>query len=112
MTSRNICQISDDNGSILYRAICSCVGNDCGHILALEYDSGVGAVILTIYADIHYTEYFCQGWWQTLLRRLRTAWSIIVHARQDELCCEYVFGGKEHIRAYIQALEEGLAKVA
>lgn len=107
--SRNICLMTDtDRLPFIYRAECDCVG-DHGTTLFLEVDED-GTLSLMLYADLDYSEYWCRGWWETLWRRIRTAWGILVHGRQDGISTEFIFAGEEGVRSYLAALEAGLAE--
>jgi len=105
--ARNICRLTDNRLPLMWRAECDCASPECGATLILEKEDGLD-LTLSLYMDVDYAEYWCEGWWQRVWRRLRTAWGIVVHGRQEGLSGEFIFGDEEAIRDYLGAVEAGI----
>jgi len=108
--SKNICVTDRFKGSIYYHAVCDC-GTHC-HTVLLEHEDDLPSIItLSMYGEIHYSEWFCDSWYGKICRRIKHAWSILFHGYQKDLEGSFLFQGEESIRDYISALEEGIEKI-
>jgi hypothetical protein len=121
MTSNRISKISEGDKHIFYKAECACSLPNHSHIIEISDSmSDLGILEMTFYStqvdkdwwkipDKDHPHALKNMWW-AFKRRIVCAFNILFKGYY-ETEVDFMLQGEEQIRDYINALEEGLAKI-
>lgn len=97
--------------SVSYRASCDCTDKRCDMRLTLGIDEDFPQLHLTIEKDLVWCDYFgADKWLYRMWRRIKASLRLLFIGR-IELEETFIFGGKDHIGEFIEALEQGIDKI-
>ena len=111
--SNNVSKLSEYEDAVFYRVNCSCMGEDCDLTLEMEYDKKCNCIDLNIYSDLKWSAYwgspYCK-WYSILWRKIKAVIRLLFigHIEVSE---GILIQDKEHIDAFIEALQEGSKKL-
>jgi hypothetical protein len=100
--------IDEWGDSVFYQVACSCGSPDCNLLLELEHDPKFAEHLdLTIYRDLIWSSHFRKN---CLWARIKGALTLLFKGRL-EVAESFGLRGEEHIRSFIDALEDGIERV-
>lgn len=109
MISNGVMKTNEWEGmAVWYKVACSCIGDDCGAIVALEFDKDFGDVSVTFYKKVIWTDKRV-GFFTNAYRRIKEAIKILVHG-YSEYDGEFIIDGVDRLDTFIEALNEGRVK--
>lgn len=106
----------DTKDSVAYKVGCSCGSDDCGATIEIEYDPELQDMLLMhFYTEIHIGWYnmgdlYNEGilnWFRFQVAKIKTAIKVLFTGRL-EMSGEFILQGEEHIKDFIEALNEGV----
>lgn len=120
MTSTRISKTSEGKDYIYFRAACSCGNDRDSHVIEISDDlDHLGVIEMSFYSTqwdcIYFNnpdlnkETFRNFWWR-LKRRVVNSFKLLFFGYY-ETEVNFMFQGEEQIQDYINAIQEGLAKV-
>lgn len=112
MTSKKIMKMDEYDDSIFYRASCDCGDPQCDLNLELEKDEDSEMIYLTFYKKLHWSSYWGHNdkWYKNLLSRIKCSLKMLFTGNISVEEC-FIYHGKDQIKDFINALNEGMDKI-
>lgn len=97
--------------SIRYRASCDCTDKRCDMDLELSIDEDFPQLHLTLEKDLVWNDYYgFDMWLYRMWRRIKASLRVLFIGK-IEVSETFIFGDKDHIGEFIEALEQGINKI-
>lgn len=111
MLSYKVMKIEEFDDAVFYRIACGCGSKDHDFELWLEHDKEINDITMIISKKL-YWKYQYKGWpWYEKLWKRFWAGIRLTFGGYLEMEADVLFMKSEHIRGFIEALEEGLTKI-
>lgn len=105
-------KLNEFKDAVYYQTACDCNNKECNMTLELELDSRFpGFLFLNLYKRLIWnSDYGRFSWLYRMWRRVRDGFRMIffgyIYVEES-----HTFRGKEHIKSFISAIEEGMEKI-
>ena len=111
MISNRVMKLSEFDDAVYFRLACGCDADFHDTTIELEYDKELNDIYLHFYRKVDVVDTWENlNWFQRLKLRIKKAYNILIHGYfeyEDDIIIE----NKEHIKAFIEALEYGRDKL-
>jgi len=112
MISDKVMKSDDFDSSIFYKIDCDCMDNNCIITIEMEYDERFNDITLTFFKKIALSSHWGNlNFFKRQIKNIKAALKILFTG-YIELEGSFIISEKEHIEAFIEALNEGKDKIA
>jgi hypothetical protein len=111
MITNNVMKIDEFPDAVYYRTACSCGDPECDMTLELEYDEEFNDVSLHVYKTLSWNVYWGNGNWFSRFRKRLTGAAKMLCTGRIEVSGDLLIQNKEHLKSFIDALQEGIHKL-
>jgi len=111
MISNRVMKLSEFDNAVYFRLACGCDADFHDTTIELEYDREFNHIYLNFYKEVGVVDTWEDlSWFQKLKLRIKKAYNILIHGYFEYEDC-IIIKDAEHIKAFIEALEYGKAKL-
>lgn len=118
MISFRICKTDEWEDEVFYKADCACGSDGCNLTLDLqaedydEEDLINDTINLNMYQDMYYDSWYGikENWFCNILSKIKVILRILFTGK-IKMNSNFMFRGEKQIKAFINALEEGVEKI-
>jgi len=111
MSNYRIMETNNFGDAIFYRAACHCTDEKCDLHLELEIDNELHMILMNIYKDLWFEEYWgTNNWFEEKWKRIKGALRLLFVGRL-KISDTFIFGDVTQIRNFLDVLHGGMEQL-